>query len=54
MEDYAKHNFLKDIEVEGKIKPLQNFTDGFVGAMALVGIITIGYQLVKLFISLVK
>lgn len=54
MKDYAKHNFLKDIEVDGKVSHFQHFTDGFIGAMALIGIITIGYQVIKLLVSLFK
>ena len=38
MKDYAKHDFLKDIEVEGHFT---NFTNAFLNTMAGLGALTL-------------
>lgn len=43
MKDYCKHNFLKDIEVEGHA---DSFTNAFLNTIVILGVITIIISLI--------
>lgn len=49
--DYYKHDFLKDIEVDGKTNHFWGFTLGFGWSMFFIGVGIGIYQLIKYLVS---